>query len=108
MSPNIYKRNLILFTSAASIALIAKPASAQTLPDSNSSADPASISAPDPGDADKASPDIVVTGSRISRRDYAADSPIISLSPDSLGNTGQSTVERALSNLPQFTGSFGQ
>jgi iron complex outermembrane receptor protein len=52
--------------------------------------------------------EIVVTGSLIARPDYKSNSPIVSVSKDVLDNSGQATVEKALSNLPQFSGSFGQ
>jgi len=51
--------------------------------------------------------EIVVTGSRIARPDYTADSPILSFNEDKFENTGRVTLERALAELPQFTGSFG-
>lgn len=52
--------------------------------------------------------DIVVTGSRIARPDYVSNSPIVSVSAEAIENTGQVTVEKALSQMPQFSGSFGQ
>jgi iron complex outermembrane recepter protein len=52
--------------------------------------------------------DIVVTGSLISRPDYQANSPIVSVGDDVVQNTGQLTVERALTQLPQFAGGLGQ
>jgi len=52
--------------------------------------------------------EIVVTGSRIARPDYVSNSPILSVGQQALENTGQMTVERALAQLPQFSGAFGQ
>lgn len=52
--------------------------------------------------------DIIVTGSLIARPDYKSNSPIVSVGRESLEATGEITVERALSQLPQFTGGFGQ
>lgn len=52
--------------------------------------------------------EIVVTGSRIARPDYSSNSPIVSVTAENLENTGQITVEKALSQMPQFSGSFGQ
>ncbi|WP_374471009.1 TonB-dependent receptor domain-containing protein [Phenylobacterium sp.] len=52
--------------------------------------------------------EVVVTGSRISRPDYVANSPIVSVGQAAIENTGQVTVEKSLSQMPQFTGSFGQ
>ncbi len=45
---------------------------------------------------------IVVTGSRIVRNDYQADTPIVTVSAVSLENTGSITVETLLNQLPQF------
>jgi iron complex outermembrane receptor protein len=92
-----------LIGGCASIALIAGAAHAQsTLP----TAPPASE---DPEQAQVAPvEEITVTGSRIARSDYVANSPIVSLSSDTLENTGRVTVESALSQMPQFAGAFGQ
>lgn len=46
--------------------------------------------------------DIVVTGSRIARRDYVAQSPIVTTSRAAIENTGTPTVDAALLQLPQF------
>ncbi|RKF21693.1 TonB-dependent receptor [Altericroceibacterium spongiae] len=70
----------------------------------------AQVEAPDTEEpsANASSPEIVVTGSRIARPDYQANSPIVSVGEEAIENSGQVTVERALAQLPQFTGSFGQ
>lgn len=52
--------------------------------------------------------DVIVTGSRIARPDYVANSPIVSVTTEAIEDTGQVSVERALSQLPQFTGAYGQ
>ena len=52
--------------------------------------------------------DIVVTGSRIARRDYASNSPLSSVTAEAIENTGQITVEKALTQMPQFAGAMGQ
>lgn len=49
--------------------------------------------------------DIIVTGSRIRRTDYTATSPIVTVGAEALGRSGQTTVEAALNQLPQFQGS---
>lgn len=46
---------------------------------------------------------IVVTGSRIVRRDYVAESPIVTVGSDTLQVSGQATVGEALNQLPQLT-----
>lgn len=45
---------------------------------------------------------IVVTGSRISRRDFVSESPITTVSADVVANTGELTLEKSLGQLPQF------
>lgn len=52
--------------------------------------------------------DIVVTGSLIARPDYQSNSPIVSVGAEAIAGTGQITVERALTQMPQFAGGFGQ
>ena len=46
--------------------------------------------------------EVVVTGSRIARRDFTADSPIVTVSSQSFENTSQPEVEDTLNKLPQF------
>ena len=50
---------------------------------------------------------IVVTGSRIARQDYTAESPIVTVQNEFLQTQGPSTVDQALNTLPQFTFSSG-
>jgi len=45
---------------------------------------------------------IVVTGSRITRQDYEANSPIQTVGAELLENTGSTSVEVALNRLPEF------
>jgi iron complex outermembrane receptor protein len=49
--------------------------------------------------------EVVVTGSLIARRDYVAESPIVTVQGDALEKSGAVTVEAALNQLPQFTAS---
>ncbi len=46
--------------------------------------------------------EVVVTGSRIARRDYESDSPIVTLGTDALQATSEVGVEQTLNKLPQF------
>ena len=46
--------------------------------------------------------EVVVTGSRIVRRDYQSDSPVVTLSSDALANTSEVGVEQSLNKMPQF------
>src|SRR6202162_4779076 len=50
---------------------------------------------------------IVVTGSRISRRDYQSDSPIVTIDQSALSAAGQPTLDRAIGELPQFAAAQG-
>ena len=45
---------------------------------------------------------ITVTGSRIVRNDYQADSPLVTVSSEALEKTGSISVEKLLNQLPQF------
>src|SRR5882757_6698815 len=50
---------------------------------------------------------IVVTGSRISRRDYQSDSPIVTIDESTLAAAGQPTLDRAIGEMPQFAAAQG-
>src|SRR5207249_1436356 len=51
--------------------------------------------------------EVVVTGTRIARRDYAAESPVVTLGQDAISATGQVTVDRALGQMPQIAAAQG-
>ena len=51
--------------------------------------------------------EIVVTGSRISRRDYESDSPVVTLNQSALAAAGQPTLDRAIGEMPQFAAAQG-
>lgn len=57
--------------------------------------------------SEEQSPAIIVTGSRISRPDYQANSPAVTIGVESIQSSGQATIESALNQLPQFSPSFG-
>ncbi|HEY0939866.1 MAG TPA: TonB-dependent receptor [Steroidobacter sp.] len=46
--------------------------------------------------------EIVVTGSRIARRDYVSASPITTVSEEFLQDSGEVAIEQAMNELPQF------
>jgi outer membrane receptor protein involved in Fe transport len=48
---------------------------------------------------------VIVTGSRIAS-DFASDSPIVSVSADSIAQTGSTSLEQVLNQLPQFVPSI--
>ena len=60
-----------------------------------------------PGGGVVTSGEVVVTGSRIARRDYVADSPIVSVGPKAVENAGSVTLDKLLDQVPQFVPSFG-
>lgn len=51
--------------------------------------------------------EIVVTGSRIARKDYVAESPIVTVTREQITAVGMTTIENTLNQLPQFTPSNG-
>lgn len=81
------------------------------------SASQASVVAGDPGQDEAPiaptgaeapqSSDIVVTGSRISRRDLVSASPIATVAQEDLARAGKVSLEATLNQLPQFTPSLG-
>lgn len=46
---------------------------------------------------------VVVTGSKIARRDYSSPSPIVTTTKDTLQESGNITLEATLNQMPQFT-----
>lgn len=61
-------------------------------------------SAQDAGEASTVE-EIVVTGSRIVRKDYVADSPIVSVSAEALASRGPATLDATFNQMPQFAAS---
>lgn len=51
---------------------------------------------------------IIVTGSRIARRDESADSPLVTVSNEALVATSEVSLDQGLKELPQFSGGVGQ
>ena len=52
--------------------------------------------------------DIIVTGSRIARRDYQANSPIVTVDNSLLEQASTASIEANLNKLPQFTPASGK
>ena len=105
-------RRTLLASGVCSWALVAAAASAQvavpTAENPPAAAAEAIAEAQDPDAPPPPSDEVIVTGSRIARPDYVANSPIVSLSTDTIENSGRVTVESALTQMPQFSGAFGQ
>ncbi|TLY57664.1 MAG: hypothetical protein E6K52_14195, partial [Gammaproteobacteria bacterium] len=86
----------------------ADPRLAQAQPSGPPNGAPQSVSAePSEPAANARVEEVVVTGTRIARRDYAAESPIVTLGQDAITATGQVTVDRALGEMPQFAAAQG-
>lgn len=51
---------------------------------------------------------IVITGSRIARQDYVANSPIVTVDADDLTATGVTTLDTLLNQMPQFVPGINQ
>ena len=84
--------NYSAVAAAVAMALAQSPATAQT----NEVSD----------DDTQAIEEIVVTGSRLLRRDFSAPSPISTISRETLAFSGQATLETALNKMPQITPDF--
>lgn len=64
-------------------------------------------SAPSSPSAAPAAQEIVVTGSRIARRDFTSDSPIVTVGAAAVASSGSPTLETSLNQLPQISSSAG-
>lgn len=64
--------------------------------------------APAGGGASAEAAEIIVTGSRIGRKDYVAQSPIVTATTDAIQKAGSSTVDNYLRQLPQFRPGSGE
>ncbi len=93
--------------SSGAVAIV--PAPAAPRPQTRPVADQPQVAPPQPGPsaADTTAADIIVTGSRISRRDYQSDSPISTVSSAQLASAGQPSLDRAIGQLPQFSAAQG-
>ncbi|CAN5164881.1 TonB-dependent receptor [soil metagenome] len=60
-----------------------------------------------PAEATPEAAEIVVTGSLISRRDFRSSSPISTVDSSALAGAGQPSLDRAIGQLPQFSGAQG-
>lgn len=87
MSTRSYRRGLLATTIIGAVVAVAMPAAAQA----QQSEEATSVS------------DIIVTGSRIARRDAVAESPILTVQQEDITHSGATTVEHYLNTLPQIT-----
>jgi outer membrane receptor protein involved in Fe transport len=78
----------------------ATPAAAQDKPAADA---PASVTTESTTPTPTGRDEIVVTGSRIARKDYTSNSPLVTVSKEVLQNTSTAAIEQNLNKLPQFT-----
>ena len=91
VSPCVTSRRL--YKSAIAIAVAAACGSAARAADAPSPPDQQSTDA---------LAEVVVTGTRILRRDYSSPSPIVTVSAEELQNSSEISLDQALEKLPQF------
>lgn len=102
VQPALHRSRALLRLSAGLGALaFAAPATAWAadISESTAGADAGGVAELDAADGGEA---IVITGSRIARRDLVSDTPIVTVGADQLLSTGEATLERSLNQLPQF------
>ncbi|MDH4746204.1 TonB-dependent receptor [Sphingomonas sp. CBMAI 2297] len=97
------------FTSLGTIALLgvlaATPAWAQ---DATADSAAPAMAEPAPQETTPAEQgQIIVTGSRIARRDYQSNTPIVTIGSETLAGAGQPTLDRAIGQMPQFAAAQG-
>lgn len=84
------------------------PLLAQTSPPPAQTNPPAPAAAEGSGNGGEALSEVVVTGSRIVRRDYESLSPIVTVNADTFQNTSSVEIENTLNQFPQFAPSANQ
>ena len=103
--PRIHRRRRLLTGAAL---FIVSPAYAQTIPAAPEAPAAATQQADQAtGDVDPAASttDVVVTGSRIARPDYAAPNPIVSFNTAAIQESGNTNLTNFLQRVPALTGS---
>jgi outer membrane receptor protein involved in Fe transport len=91
----------VLLAGGAGIMALSQPALAQEDEDTqNSTGDEVDVGPV--ADSEPEQPGIVVTGSRIQRGDFEANSPFVTVDEALLENTSTAAIEQSLNKLPQF------
>jgi iron complex outermembrane receptor protein len=100
----LLKANLLCAAMLTGTATWCAPAYAADRPTPEGQPGPIAGEAPAPHDtsASGESDELVITGSRIRRRDYQAESPIITIPKAALEVSGQLTIGESLNQLPQI------
>ena len=91
----------VLLAGAAGIMAVAQPALAQDAGDDEGAADNSGDEV-DAGPVAADGPGILVTGSRIIRQDFEANSPFVTVDEALLENSSTAALEQNLNKLPQF------
>lgn len=89
----------LLLAGCAGSIVVAAPAMAQDTPDQDAEVGADILDQPAPAEAAR----IVVTGSRIQRRDFEANSPIVTVDEGLLEQSSTAALESNLNKLPQFS-----
>lgn len=93
----------LLVSSAAFAQAAPSQPAAPGLPQANG--EPAAATSP--GNSQSQATEIIVTGSRIARKDYSSNTPIVTLGAQAIEKTGSPTLDTSLTRLPQFVASTG-
>ena len=101
-SDRLRRNRRMLACTTILIGFAASPAFAQEVPQQDIPAAPAAEAASAGGGT------IVVTGSRIQRRDFESDSPIITVGDDFLESSSSVSLDQSLAKLPQFVAGQNQ
>lgn len=94
-----------IFLSVSPLAMLAVATTAHAQDVDPADPQPQEMAETDSGATD--TNDIIVTGSRIARRDYVSNSPISTVGSGAVEATGSSSIDTALIQMPQFTASTG-
>lgn len=93
-----------VYTLGAVLSMAGPQAFAQVQAQTPSSAVPAERSG---SDEDAQVEEVIVTGSRILRRDYTSTTPITTVNQESIASSGSPTLEASLNQMPQVAASAG-
>ncbi|MDB5582393.1 MAG: hypothetical protein JWR80_7569 [Bradyrhizobium sp.] len=107
--PSVATTPMIAMLCAGVIVMVPSIAFAQVTDPQPTAPNPAQAPAPLPDSASEQAPgkEIVVTGSRIAKRDFKSDSPISTIGADSIAATGAPTLDRGIGEMPQFSAAQG-
>jgi outer membrane receptor protein involved in Fe transport len=103
------RQRLLASTLLIGAATLATPAWAQTGTDDSAESPTSPVPDADAGQSDPGAPpaatntgdEIIVTGSRVPRRDLSSTSPLTVVNDEEFALTGQATVENVINSLPQ-------